>query len=104
MANAVQLGNTTTLTLTTVTNSVTGAAVTDATVTVQPYTGAGTAVGDPITLSHVSAGTYRGYLTAAVIDANYAANAPYRLKFSFYSGTSYGEENLRGYVRERGGS
>jgi hypothetical protein len=104
MANAVQLGNTTTLTLTTVTNSVTGAAVTDATVTVQPYTGAGTAVGDPITLSHVSAGTYRGYLTAAVIDANYAANAPYhRIAVTAVQGGYNREFNLTGYV-QRGGS
>jgi hypothetical protein len=108
MANTLQLGNDATLTLTTLTNAVTAAAVTGATVTAQPYkanTSAGgwSAAGDPVTLPHVSAGTYRGTLESSVIDAHFSANAPYLIEF-VASGAGDGEWNLRGYVQERGGS
>jgi hypothetical protein len=103
MANVLQVGNDATLTLTSLTNAVTATAVTGATVTAQLYTGAGVAAGDPVTLSHVSAGTYRGTLESSVIDANFTANAPYRVEI-IASGAGDGEWNLRGYVRERGGS
>jgi hypothetical protein len=108
MANTLQMGNDATLTLTGLTNAVTAAAVTDATVTCQPYytaaNGTETAAGSPVTLAHVAAGLYRGTLESSVIGTYYAANAPYRLKYVAVGGTADGEWNLRGYVQERGGS
>jgi len=108
MANVLQMGNDCTLTLTTLTNAVTAAAVTGATVTCQPYyyapDGTETVAGSAVTLSHVSAGTYRGTLESSVIDQYFTANAPYRLKFVATSSGSDGQWDLRGYVRERGAS
>ena len=57
------VGNTTILELQELTNTVSGAAVTTATVTATIETSQGTDIGGqtfPLTLSHVSAGTYRG--------------------------------------------
>lgn len=107
MANLIQVGNDCTLTLGPLTNAVTAAAVTDATVTAQPYylvAGVETAAGSAITLAHVSAGTYRGTLESSVIGTYFTAGATYRLKFVAASGSADGEWNLRGYVQERGGS
>ena len=108
--NVVQSGNDCYLRNTTaMTNSVTGAAVTDAVFTAQFYkqsttTGAWSVAGSAVTLSHTSGGLYQGTQTAAVIDAHYATGAPYWIQFVATSGAYTGTENLRGFVRERGPS
>jgi hypothetical protein len=92
----LQVGNDATLSTLSgypLTAAVTGTAVTDATVSAQPYkltSGAWATAGDPVTLSHVSAGTYRGTLQSSQIDAHFSANDRYRIVYTAVSGASDG--------------
>lgn len=110
MANVLQLGNPPVLALTGLTNNVTAAVETGATVTCQLYkqnttTGAWSVAGSAVTLAHVAAGLYRGVGTAALVDDNFADGAPYREVFTAYvSAVLVLTETLTGFVLPRGGS
>ena len=70
-----------------------GSAVTDATISAQPYklsSGAWVVAGSAVTLSHVSAGAYSGTLQSSQIDAHYSAGDRYRIVYTASSGTSDG--------------
>lgn len=62
-----------------------GAAITDATVTAQLVDVAGTAIGDLVTLDHVSGGDYRGTLPDAVT-ATLREGATYVVQITFNGG------------------
>lgn len=83
--NVVYVGNDNVCELTDLRNGVTEQAITDATVTLALYDRAGVAVVGPVTMPHVSAGTYRGG-----IDDGVALMVGTRYRAQIIAQTAYG--------------